>query len=277
MVKYGILIHGGAGAKTNKEGIQPIMSRVVDEAHILLGEGHTAVDVACRAVVIMEDSGVFNAGIGSCLTQTKMIEMDAGIMDGQTMQCGGIGAIKNIKNPIIAAKNVMYESDHSLIVGNEALKFSMSYGIQKYDMIPTDEQLKKLKILTNEKFGTVGAIVIDKKKNIAAAVSTGGVWNKIPGRVGDSAIVGVGYYAKNGIGAAVATGNGDVIMKSCISKTICDMLEFKNAQSAADSAIKDLGILEGGKGGVIVIDKNSNIGISFNTETMSCTHKFSND
>ena len=274
MAKTGILIHGGAGSGTIDKRADPVMNDVIKEAFDLLDEGQEAIDVVCYAITMLEDSGRFNAGIGSCLTREKTIEMDAGIMDGRTMQCGGIGAIKNIKNPIKAAKNVMYKSDHSLIVGNEALKFSLLTGIQKYDMIPSNEQLKKLQTLTAEKFGTVGAVVIDKKENIAAGVSTGGIWNKTPGRVGDSAIVGAGYYAKNGVGASVATGNGDVLMKSCISKTICDMLKTKNVQSATNSAINELGLLDGGKGGVITVDKNGDIGISFNTKIMYYAHRF---
>ena len=257
MSRYGILIHGGAGKLDSDQdsfilSLKEELKKIVTSSFSLLENNENALNVSQQAIIMMENSGIFNAGSGSCLTENKTMEMDAGIMDGRTLDCGAVGVLKSIKNPIKVAKKVMDNSHHSLITGDGALKFALSHGFSKYEMIPNDKQLQKFeklkeKKILNEKYGTVGAVVIDKKNNVASAVSTGGMWLKTEGRIGDSAIVGSGFYAKNNVGAVVATGNGDAIMKSCISKRICDLMESGNqVQNATDTAIDELGKLEDG-------------------------------
>ena len=268
MSKHGILVHGGAGDGTPDDGVSTTMNGIADESYSILDGGGRAVDVALHCITRMEDDGAFNAGAGSCLTSDGTIEMDAGMMNGKTMECGGVGAIKHVRNPIMVAWHVMSGSAHSLVVGGGASEFARSHGIQRHEIAPGRVQLRGLEA-AREKYGTVGCVVLDKDGDLAAAVSTGGVWGKTPGRVGDSAIVGAGYYAKNGAGAAVTTGNGDVLMKSCAAKRACDIMESgAAAQAAADLTIRELGCMRGGLGGLITVDYTGRTGVSYNTGMM---------
>lgn len=276
MPRYGILVHGGAGDGRPDDAASGVLRDAVRRSHSALDRGAGAVGVARACIVMMEDSGAFNAGLGSCLTRDGTVEMDAGMMDGSTMRCGGAGAVRDVRNPIDVAWHVMTGSGHSLIVGEAASEFARLHGIRRHAMVPRRGQLARLAAI-REEYGTVGCVVMDRNGNIAAAVSTGGVWNKAPGRVGDSAIAGAGYYAKGGVGAAVATGNGDVIIKSGVSRRVCDLLESgMTVQDAADSAISELGRLGGGKGGVIALDWDGGAGVSFNTGMMYHSSRFGN-
>ena len=285
MNRFGLVLHGDAGMLVSNDesllsSIENALKEIITTAFSLLEKNESAIDVAEQTVILLEDSGIFNAGLGSCLTNQKTIEMDAGIMDGATLNCGGVGCIKNIKNPIKAARKVLDHSSHSLLVGNGAYQFVLKNGLHDFSMNPNDEQLKKfeditLKKITDKKYGTVGVVVMDKKQNLASAVSTGGMWLKTPGRVGDSPIVGSGYYTKNNVCGVVSTGNGDAIMKICISKLICDLVELGNSiQNATDLAISELSKLHKGEGGVISIDHEGHLGISFNTKSMSRSYLF---
>ncbi len=273
MCAYGIIIHGGAGdSDTDDPHAKGTMQKIIDSSCKMLRDGCSAVDVAEHAVSEMENSGKFNAGAGSCLTEKGTIEMDAGIMNGETMQCGAVAIINGVKNPVMVARQVMSESEHSLIAGNGALEFALAHGFSKFEIVPKKTQMEKLEKILMHKYGTVGAVVIDAKSNIVSAVSTGGIWSKTCGRIGDSAIAGSGFYANNSAGGAVATGEGDVIIKSCLTKNVCDMMYSGiSVQEAADIAIHDLGRL-GGKGGVIAVGRDGKIGASFNTKTMLFAH-----
>lgn len=263
-----ILIHGGAGNTPSDRSTEDVMRQAVVSSYDMLKQGSMAVDAAHHAICIMEDSGIFNAGLGSYLTKDGTVEMDAGIMDGKTMQCGAVGALTDIKNPISVARKVMYDSEHSIIVGHGALRFALSKGFDRHETSPTAMRMKDFEEMTVQKYGTVGAVVMDTHGNLAAAVSTGGTWLKDAGRVGDSAIVGAGYYARNTTGAAVATGNGDVMLKSCITKSVCDMMSEFTARQAVNRAVLGLNDFDGGDGGVIAIDHTGSLSTSFNTKSM---------
>lgn len=270
MTKYGVLVHGGAGSLPADVCAVNAMSDAAWAAHGRLIDGGTAVDAVLEAVSGMEDSGSLNAGMGSCLTEAGTVEMDAGIMDGSTMECGGVGAINGVANPVRAAAVVMRESDHSLLTGAGATTFATKHGVAAYTITPDQDQPAKFEEM-HENCGTVGAVALDTFGNLAAAVSTGGVRLKLPGRVGDSAVVGAGYYADNHA-AAATTGNGDVILQTATSKTACGLvMSGMGAQEAADAAIGQLGELRDGRGGIIVMDEGGNVGISFNTPVMA-TH-----
>lgn len=285
MANYGIIIHGGAGRSGGypEDVARPItaaLGDIIESSCMMLEEGMEAIDVAEHAVMRLEDSGLFNAGMGSCLTDKKTIEMDAGIMDGSTMRCGGIGLLKGVKNPICIARKVMEVSEHSLIAGDGADQFAQVHDFEKFEIPVTADKLRKYgdmvkKRTAGEKFGTVGAVVLDRHSNVASAVSTGGIWLKRAGRIGDSAVVGAGYYASNGVGGAVSTGNGDIILKAASAKTACNLMETLPAQDATDAAVADLGRL-GGMGGIIAVDRNGNFGASFNTEAMPHAYRSKN-
>ena len=270
MSKYGIIIHGGAGktldASTDK--IENALKDVIKSSCLELGDGGTAITVAESAVSTLEDSGLFNAGAGSYTTQHGTVEMDAGIMDGCTMRCGGVGSITSVKNPVSVARKLMDDSPHTLLAGPQASEFAVLAGFSPHriqsGVISSSVNTQPLK------YGTVGATVIDDNSNLAAAVSTGGLPNKLPGRIGDSAVVGSGYYAKNRVGAAVATGDGDVILKACLSKRAVDLMASGIlAQKAAEKCISELGSYDDGLGGIITLDWRGNHGVSFNTESMA--------
>jgi len=282
-MNQGIILHGGAGPlEENKDELdekKEFMKDLATSAKNLLDEDKKAVDVVEWAICMMEDSGKFNAGKGSCLTINKTIEMDAGIMSGKDLACGAVALVKNFSNPIKIARKVMEQSNHSLIAGNGIESFAEKHHMQRFKMSPTTKSLEKFTELlktnhSNLGQDTVGSIVITKNGDVAAGVSTGGLWLKSEGRIGDSAIVGSGFYADNRHGAAVATGNGDIIMKSGLSKNVCDLMAVGvQIQQACKIAIQSLSKM-GGNGGVIAVDNLGNFSFHFNSQTMPCSWFF---
>ena len=257
---FGILIHGGSSSKKIKKlsEITRSLRTCVYCGFDLLKRSNKAVDSVEAAVASMEDSGTFNAGIGSCLTIDKTVEMDASIMDGRNITAGSVGMVQNVKNPIKLARLVMERTDHIMVVAGGATKlanlFNGHFGWYYRDNNKIDDKLlnkynklishfgekwtKNSKLVlphtqlqkNHEHYSTVGAVAIDKDGNVASAVSTGGRWLKMHGRIGDSATIGSGFYADNELGAACATGNGEYIMRLCLCKFACDQMKSNNAQ-----------------------------------------------
>src|SRR5919108_1296758 len=246
---FGILIHGGAGtekikksSKRAKDITNSLISSVCNGFEILRKENGTAVDAVESAVANMENSGVFNAGLGSCLTVDKQIEMDASIMNGKDISVGSVGMVQNIQNPIKLARLVMESTDHVMVVSEGANKLAKLLGMEfrhykisqqklktynkYYKQMQKSRWRKNNQLLTsyNNHYGTVGAVAIDREGNVASAVSTGGRWLKMHGRIGDSAIVGAGLYADNDLGAACTTGHGEFMIRLCLCKYACDYM-----------------------------------------------------
>jgi beta-aspartyl-peptidase (threonine type) len=291
---FGILIHGGAGtekikksSKRAKDITNSLMSSVCNGFEILRKENGTAVDAVESAVANMENSGVFNAGLGSCLTVDKQIEMDASIMNGKDISVGSVGMVQNIQNPIKLARLVMESTDHVMFVSEGANKLAKLLGMEFRDYKISQQKLKTYnkyykqmksrwrknnQLLTshNNHYGTVGAVAIDRKGNVASAVSSGGRWLKIHGRIGDSAIVGAGIYADNGLGAACATGSGEFIVRLCLSKYACDYMgQNNNAFLSSNMAIAKLTQKFGrNTGGIITVDTKGQFGAAMNTQSM---------
>ncbi|MBA3750453.1 MAG: isoaspartyl peptidase/L-asparaginase [Nitrosopumilus sp.] len=297
---FGILIHGGAKTKkigkvTEKEEIKKSLKTSIEIGFDLLKKGKSAVDTVEASVVYMEDSGVFNAGTGSCLTIDQDVEMDAAIMDGRDISAGSVGMVRGVRNPIKLARQVMEQTDHVMIVSEGALKVAklLNMDIEKYE--PNQKLLNKfnnLKKSVNNKWrknndlliksldyrhddgddsdhGTVGAVAIDKEGNVASGVSTGGRWLKMHGRIGDSAVIGSGFYADNKLGAACATGNGEFIMRSCLCKYACDQMQTNSALISSKKSIALLTKRFGkNTGGLITVDTKGRFGISYNTNYM---------
>jgi beta-aspartyl-peptidase (threonine type) len=277
----GIIVHGGAG-KIRNAGAHKKGTRVAAESgYEILKEGGCALDAVIAAVRAMEDDPSFNAGIGSALNLQGEVEMDASVMLGSG-EFGGVGAIKNIRHPVDVARKVMEETDHILLVGEGAIRFAKLFGFESYNLT-TPEMEKRLHLLKEKsqsvhlekikkllplyETGTVGACALDSKGRTAVATSTGGILGKLPGRVGDSAIMGAGTYA-NKWGGVSATGFGEGIMKIFVAMRVAELMEKKKP----DAAIKE--ILEEGNRhnihfGAIGIDKNGNVGFGYNTESMS--------
>jgi beta-aspartyl-peptidase (threonine type) len=280
-LKRAIIVHGGAWKipeavkKPCLEGVDMAaklgMNRLLDDNSAL-----DAVEVAVRC---MEDNLTFDAGVGSVLNAEGEIELDAAIMDGESLNAGAVAAVKDIRNPISLARRVMEKSNHVFLVGEGANKFATLQGFEKFDGLVVKREVDRWKKLREEyketmkfsdKNGTVGAVAIDGDGNIAAATSTGGIPFKLPGRVGDSCLIGCGLYADNQVGGVSATGYGESIIKIALSKVVCELLgDGLTAQKAAEESVRRLERKINGRGGVIVLDKKRNIGISYNTPKMA--------
>lgn len=297
---FGILIHGGAGVekiKRTDDITRSLKSAVSNGFDLLKRSSDKAVDSVEAAVASMEDSGVFDAGVGSYLTIDKTVEMDASIMDGRDISAGSVGMAMGIKNPIKLARKIMERTDHVMMVSDGVTRLSKLFGntveeypqelntkiLNEYNKLMKNVRIKwkknnKLTMLSSavsqEKshhhYSTVGAVAIDKDGNVASAVSTGGIWLKMRGRIGDSAIIGSGIYADNKSGAACATGYGEYIMRLCLCKYACDQMQSRN--SAYLSSKKSIDVLTErfGKntGGIITVDLKGRFGRACNTRFM---------
>jgi beta-aspartyl-peptidase (threonine type) len=224
------------------------------------------VDAAEAAVVVLEDNPLFNAGTGSTLNSLGKVEMDAAIMAGDTLSAGAVGAVQNIKNPIKLARRVMEDGRHVLLVGEGAQLFARLNGFPEY---PTDALIVEAEQKRwEEKHGTVGCVAVDRAGKIAVATSTGGIFNKLPGRVGDSPLPGCGTYADE-TGGVSCTGHGEAIIRIVMAKSTLELVKnVADPQSAANQAITMLAEKTGSTGGLIIIDGQGRVGYARNTQRM---------
>ena len=282
---FGVVVHGGAGVLSNLSKEQQLVieqkvSETILSAYEILQKGGSSLDAVEFVVSEFEDSLLFNAGRGSVYTSDETQEMDASIMYGFDRSAGAVASIKKIKNPIKLARKVLEETEHVILVGDGAESFAESIGetIVEPSYFHSEMNLKRLRKLKSkiadsqiiqDKIGTVGAVAIDKKGNISAATSTGGMTNKMPGRVGDTPIIGSGTWAQNQVCGVSSTGHGEFFIKFQVAKEVCTRMEYLN-QSLKDSShavIKELKDI-GASGGLIAIDKDANVSTPFNTEGM---------
>ena len=289
------MVHGGAGTwqpERSKLGIKGVKN-AARVGFDVLEKGGSAVDSVMEAVAAMEDNGVFNAGYGSSLNIEKKVEMEASIMEGKMLQAGAAGLLTDIRNPVRLARIVMEETDHVFVVGEGAEKLArfrklerrnpvtplrlMYYEQQKKALTGGKPQLPKLAILVKEhpelfSLETVGAVALDKEGNVAAATSTGGFPLKLPGRIGDSPLIGCGTYADNLSGACSATGVGEIAIRLVISKSVCASMENgRTAQEASEQAIRlvNTRILSAYNAmGLIALDMHGGIGAAHNSPNM---------
>lgn len=298
--RLGFVIHGGAGVITRgsltpekEKEYRAKLEEAVLAGYKVLQAGKPGLDAVEAAIRILEDSPLFNAGKGAVFTNDGKNELDASIMDGKTLAAGAVAGLHRVKNPITLARAVMEKSPHVMMVGEGAEKFAITQNIQLVDpkYFWTKERWDALQqILKEEKekpkassakagaaasqpsnrFGTVGAVALDKDGNLAAGTSTGGMTNKKFGRVGDAPIIGAGTYANNATCAVSATGWGEYFIRLGVARDISALMEYRAMpiQQAVDTVIKQKLQKLGGDGGVIAVDKFGNIGISFNSEGM---------
>ena len=282
---FGIVVHGGAGVLSNLSNEQQLkiekkVSKTLLLAYEIIKNGGSSLDAVEFAVSEFEDSPIFNAGRGSVYTFDEIQEMDASIMFGLDRSAGAVASVKTIKNPISLARKVLEKTEHVLLVSDGAESFAKDVGEQIVDpsYFHSDKNLKRLrksksKITENhliqDKIGTVGAVALDKEGNIAAATSTGGMTNKMPGRVGDTPIIGSGTWAQNEVCGVSSTGHGEFFIKFQVAKEVCTRIEYLN-QSLEESSTNVIEELKkiGASGGLIAIDKNANISTPFNTDGM---------
>lgn len=267
-----IIVHGGAGSW---QLASLRLSTAVDACHAaaeagrqILLAGGTALEAIETAVHILEDCPVLDAGRGSYPNQNGEVEMDALIMDGRTLDLGAIAAVTRLRHPITLARYIMTHTPHTFLVGTGAEAFADSLGLPRCptaDLLVPDDASSPSGPLGD----TVGAVAIDVHGNLAAATSTGGTRNKMPGRVGDSPLPGSGAYADNRTAAVSATGHGESLMKVLISKQACDFVALGfSAQAACETAVRLLGERTDGEGGLISIDHLGRVGFAYNTTAM---------
>ena len=302
-----LAIHGGAGTIL-RENMTPEreakyrakLEEALRVGYRILQDGGTSLDAVTSTIQVMEESPLFNAGKGAVFTNEGKNELDAAIMDGNTRNAGTVAGISTVKSPVAAARAVMEQSPHVMLIGAGAEQFAQEQGL---DMVEpsyffTDErheQLQRIKdteeqeldhsgdtraqdstqgyldrYFPDRKFGTVGAVALDQSGNLAAATSTGGMTNKRYGRVGDVPIIGAGTYADNATAAISATGHGEYFIRSVVAYDISALMKYKGVSlaEAADEVVEHKLVDMGGDGGVIAVDAQGNIAMPFNTSGM---------
>lgn len=285
MTEPRLIVHGGAWNIPLEQEADHIhgVHQAVSEVFPRLCAGLPALDAVEAAVRLLEDDPTFDAGRGSCLNAAGAIELDAMVMDGATLKLGAVAAIRNVLHPVSVARLVMERTEHCFLVGDGAQCWARSVGVEEvspetllterelawYQQLKDDPNFCTRESFQAEPMGTVGAVALDTSGNLAAATSTGGTPRKLPGRVGDSPLVGAGGYADNACGAASATGWGEQIMKVLLSKTACDLLREHSAPIAARMAIDLLARRVQGYGGIILISPSGEYGFAHNTPKMA--------
>ena len=294
---FALVIHGGAGVLSKKEmtpesesAYRAVLEQSLRAGYAVLQTNGTSTDAVVAAIQVMEDSPLFNAGRGAVLNSEGQVELDAAIMEGAGRKAGSVAAVKHLKNPIMTARLVMEKSPHVLLVGDGAEKFAKEQGIElvPQDYFITEARVKQLEQILREKqsqnkprsdlpkrpgtdrFGTVGAVALDRQGNLAAGTSTGGLAGKLPGRVGDSPIIGAGTYANNATCAVSATGHGEFFIRSVVAYDIASLMDYKRltVAEAAKEVVRKKLVAFGGEGGVIAIDGKGHIALPFNSEGM---------
>ena len=281
-----IIVHGGAWSipddlvEAHRRGVLA----AVEGGWQVLQQGGTALDAVVRAITIMELDPTFDAGVGAFLNADGNVELDAGLMDGTTLRVGAVGAIQLIKTPIVVARRLLEDGRHSFLVGEGALRYARQAGIEDCRMeeliVDRERRLwesikaRGAEATVPDVFGTVGAVAVDACQNIAAGTSSGGVPFKLPGRIGDTPLVGCGFYADSAYSGASVTGIGEAIMRILVAKRAVDLVAAgHHPQEAAEATVRHLRDRVGGRGGIIVMDKRGEIGYAFNTPRMAYAYR----
>lgn len=280
---FAIAIHGGAGV-IERAKMSPQMERqyrgglaaALEAGHSVLAAGGSSLDAVAAAVVVMEDSPLFNAGRGASFTADGEIELDAAIMDGATLRAGAVTLVTTVKNPVLLARLVMEKTRHVMLAGHGAEALARAHGLETVapEYFFTERRWEALQrvleaqdtgrtaVLTeSERHGTVGAVALDRDGNLAAATSTGGYTNKMAGRVGDTPIIGAGTYANNGTAAVSCTGVGEYFMRTVAAHSLSMLIELKgwSIGRAAAHVIRNKLVPLGGGGGLVAVDRAGHI------------------
>lgn len=300
--RWGMVIHGGAGAMTpqsippeRQAEYQAALTQALMAGHAVLARGGSSLDAVEAAINVMEDNPLFNAGRGAVITADGRIELDAAIMDGATLQAGAVAGLHTVRNPIDLARAVMERSPHVMMVGEGAETFARQNGIamveESWFWTPTRRtQWERMRMQDSlradsvrragqgagysvpdeRKWGTVGAVALDQRGNLAAGTSTGGMMMKRFGRVGDVPIIGAGTYANNRSCAVSATGHGEFFIRNTVAHSICALMEYGGLplQAAADSIVMRQLVTQRGEGGIIAMDRQGNWTMPFNSTGM---------
>lgn len=289
--RYTLVVHGGSGnisrdlmSYEREQAYLSKLNEALAAGEAILKSGGSSMDAVVAAVMILEDSPLFNAGKGAVFNYEGRNELDASIMDGKTLQAGAVAAITNIKNPVTAARKVMENSPHVMLTGRGAEQFAFEQGLEVVDPSYFFDQQRwdqyreflrgntQLRGATDIEFkmGTVGAVALDMDGNLAAATSTGGMTGKRFGRIGDSPVIGAGTYANNSSCAVSATGHGEYFIRNVVAYDIAAQMLYagKTLEEAANENIMEKLKEQGGNGGIIAVDHEGNVAMPFNTTGM---------
>ena len=297
---FAIVIHGGAGTILKKNmtpeketAYKAVLKEAIKSGHTILKNGGTSLDAITKTINVMEDSPLFNAGKGAVFTNEGTNELDASIMDGETLNAGASAGTTTVKNPIDLARAIMDNSPHVMLSGKGADIFAQEQGLEivdpsyfytegRFKALERTRASEKIELDHNDKsvyydpeikdskFGTVGCVALDKNGNLAAGTSTGGMTNKRWGRVGDVPIIGAGTYANNATCAVSSTGWGEYFIRATVAHDISALMEYKglSLKEAAYEVIHNKVGKLGGNGGVVAVDNIGNMVFEFNTEGM---------
>lgn len=298
MANFTIVVHGGAGTILREDMTEQIekayadgLQEALNSSYAVLEKGGTAVNAVKAALVVLEDNVLFNAGRGSVFTKKGVQEMDAAIMDGSDLSAGAVAGLRNVRNPIELATEVMRNSNHVFLSGKGANDFAIKQGVKlepdefffsqfrydqwkairdsdNYSLDHTNTHIEEL--MRDKKFGTVGAVACDADGNIAGGTSTGGMTNKKYGRIGDSPMIGAGTYANNKTCAISCTGHGEMFIRSVAAYDVSCLMEYKglSLQEAMDIVVNDKLMKMQGEGGMIGVDAQGNAAMVFNSAGM---------
>lgn len=291
-MKFTIAVHGGAGTILKKD-MKPELERnyiaglqqALDAGYSVLQQGGSAMNAVIEAVVVLEDNILFNAGRGSVFTKKGLHEMDAAVMNGADLAAGAVCAVHHVRNPVKLAAAVMNNTDHVILSGEGADDFAAEQGFGsepddyffsqfRYDQWQQIRESDKFQLdhsaQQEKKFGTVGAVACDEHGNIAAATSTGGMTNKIYGRIGDTPLIGCGTYANNKTCAISCTGHGELFIKAVAAYDVSCLMEYANMNlyDAMHKVVNEKLVAINGEGGMIGVDANGNFAMLFNSEGM---------
>ncbi|WP_137895829.1 isoaspartyl peptidase/L-asparaginase [Ramlibacter sp. 2FC] len=292
-----IAIHGGAGATAvdghdarQEAAYHAALRDVLLAAQHLLAGGGSALDAVCLAVEMLEDCPLFNAGRGAVFTREGTHELDAAVMDGATLCAGAVACVRRVRHPVRAARAVMERSEHVLLVGTGAEAFAQACGLEMVapDYFSTEARRADWRralasgpppavpppLDEGRKLGTVGAVALDARGNLAAATSTGGMTGKRAGRVGDSPVIGAGTYADNRTAAVSCTGTGELFMRAVAAHDLCARMAYggQTLEAAAEQLVMKVLPAIGGQGGLIAVDARGRLSLVFNTEGMYRGH-----
>ncbi|GJL75864.1 isoaspartyl peptidase/L-asparaginase family protein [Nitrosomonas sp.] len=297
-----LVIHGGAGlirrdrlTPEREQVFMQVLTQSLNAGYAVLAAGGGSIDAVIAAIVVMEDSPLFNAGKGAVFSHEGRNELDASIMDGAARMAGSVAAVTTIRNPISAAHAVMTKSPHVMLIGQGAEAFAAEQGLAVVDssyfytrhrwnqlqkaivkeQIALDHDIEPDSLDpgslsdNDEKYGTVGAVALDRYGNLAAGTSTGGLTNKRFGRVGDTPVIGAGTYADNQSVAVSATGTGEMFIRTAAAFNTAAQVRLQNKPiaEAADNTLKEIAAI-GGDGGLIVLNAQGNYAMRFNTSGM---------
>jgi beta-aspartyl-peptidase (threonine type) len=304
MSKLSLAIHGGAGTIL-KSMLTPDLElkyntglqAALNAGYSILEKGGTSTEAVLASIMSLEDNELFNAGRGAVFTKKGVNEMDASIMQGFDLSAGAVAGVRNIKNPILLANEIMLHSGHVMLSGNGAKEFALNRGIEQapdeyfftkyrydqwieirdsdyYQLDHKEDNMKGVAqeeiLIKEKKFGTVGAVALDQFGNIAGGTSTGGMTNKRYNRIGDSPIIGSGTYANNKTCAISCTGHGEYFMRAVVAYDVSCLMEYKGytLKQACETVVKDKLVKIGGEGGLIAVDSLGNFELCYNSEGM---------